>query len=145
MKTALVERPIELASVLAEVTAPECGAVVLFLGTVRDRHGGRAVAQIAYSAYRPMAETALARIASELEATIPDSRVAIVHRLGELAVGELSVVIAIASPHRAAAYEASRSALQRVKHEVPIWKRERYADGGESWREEEPLAEPALG
>ena len=83
MKTALVERPIELASVLAEVTAPECGAVVLFLGTVRDRHGGRAVAQIAYSAYRPMAETALARIASELEATIPDSRVAIVHRLGD--------------------------------------------------------------
>lgn len=134
----LVDGPIDAREVESRVAAPECGAVVLFLGTVRDHHRGRAVKLLTYSAYRPMAREALERIAAELEAA-DDVRVAIVHRLGDVPVGEPSVAIAVASPHRQAAYEASRTALERLKREVPIWKREHYADGEASWREEEPL------
>ena len=124
---------------LAAVTNRAAGASVLFLGTVRDRHDGREVAGIDYSAYEPMAERALARIAAELEAATPGLRVEIVHRLGALTVGEASVAIAASSPRRDVAREAVRVALERVKSEVPIWKRERYVDGGAVWREEEPL------
>jgi molybdopterin synthase catalytic subunit len=109
---------------------------------VRDRHGGREVVGIDYSGYEPMAERALARIEEELAAATPGLRVAIVHRLGALAVGEASVAIAASSPRRAAAQEAARLALERIKREVPVWKRERYADGSSAWREEEPLPTP---
>jgi molybdopterin synthase catalytic subunit len=113
--------------------------VVVFLGTVRDNHAGKPVEKLTYSAYRAMALEGLRRIVEDLEAAAPGLRAAIVHRLGEVPVGEASVVIAVASPHRAAAYEASRTALERLKAEIPIWKREHYADGGVAWREEEPL------
>jgi len=139
----LVDGPIDTVRVTAAVAGPGRGALVLFLGTVRDRHAGRPVEKLTYSAYRPMARERLARIVADLEATHPDLRAAIVHRLGEVPVGEPSVAIAVASPHRAAAYEASREALERLKAEVPIWKREHYADGGTAWREEEPLAATA--
>ena len=86
-----------------------------------------------------MALEGLRRIVADLEAGHENLRAAIVHRLGEVSVGEPSVVIAIASPHRAAAYDASRAALERLKAEIPIWKREHYADGEAAWREEEPL------
>lgn len=135
----LVDGPIDPASVERSVADPACGAVLLFLGTVRDHHDGRSVARLDYSAYRPMAEEVLARIVRELEAGGKRLRMAIVHRLGVVPVGEASVVIAAASPHRAEAYEASRLALERLKREVPIWKRESYADGDCVWREEEPL------
>ena len=88
-----------------------------------------AVERLTYSAYRSMAEERLARIVREIEAAGENLAIAIVHRLGEVPAGEASVVIAAASPHRAAAYEASRGALERLKHEVPIWKREHYAGG----------------
>ena len=107
----------------------------------RERRGHRVDAKLTYSAYRPMAAQALERIAVRARARATEGlRVAIVHRLGEVPVGEASVAIAIAAPHRAAAYEASRPALERLKSEVPIWKREHYADGSAAWREEEPLA-----
>ena len=86
-----------------------------------------------------MALAGLRRIAADLEASSPGLKAAIVHRLGEVPVGEASVVIAVASPHRAAAYEASRAALERLKTEIPIWKREHYSEGPAVWREEEPL------
>jgi molybdopterin synthase catalytic subunit len=140
----LVDGPIDVDAVVEQVAGPERGAVVVFLGTVRNHHAGRQVEKLTYSAYRRMAENALIRIMAELEAAAPGLRTAIVHRLGEVPVGEASVVIAVASPHRAAAYEASRTALERLKAEVPIWKREHYAEGGAVWREEEPLASPAL-
>ena len=124
---------------VAAVAAPSRGAVVVFQGTVRDQHAGRAVARLTYSAYRPMALAGLRRIAADLEASSPGLKAAIVHRLGEVPVGEASVVIAVASPHRAAAYEASRAALERLKTEIPIWKREHYSEGPAVWREEEPL------
>lgn len=139
---ALTDGPIDAGRLTAAVAGPGRGAVILFLGTVRNHHAGRPVARLTYSAYRTMARERLERIVVDLEAAHPGLRAAIAHRLGEVPVGEASVAIAVASPHRAAAYEASRQALERLKAEVPIWKREHYADGEAAWREEEPLAAP---
>jgi molybdopterin synthase catalytic subunit/molybdopterin converting factor small subunit len=139
LRAELVDGPIDADRVTAAVSGPGRGAVVVFLGTVRDNHAGRRVEKLTYSAYRSMAVEGLRRIVADLETAHPGLRAAIVHRLGEVAVGEASVVIAIGSPHRAAAYEASRTALERLKTEIPIWKREHYADGAAAWREEEPL------
>ncbi|HWN44784.1 MAG TPA: molybdenum cofactor biosynthesis protein MoaE [Thermoanaerobaculia bacterium] len=133
----LVDGPIDVDRAVRSVEAPGFGAVVVFLGTVRNHHAGRAVEKLTYSAYRRMAADTLAKIVAELE--VLGTRVAIVHRLGEVPVGEASVVIAVGSPHRAVAYEASRTALERLKAEVPIWKREHYAEGEAVWREEEAL------
>jgi molybdopterin synthase catalytic subunit/molybdopterin converting factor small subunit len=135
----LTDGPIDIGRAVAAVSGPGRGAVVIFLGTVRDHHAGRPVEKLTYSAYRVMALEGLRRIVADLEAGHENLRAAIVHRLGEVPVGEPSVVIAIASPHRAAAYDASRAALERLKGEIPIWKREHYADGGAEWREVEPL------
>jgi molybdopterin synthase catalytic subunit len=139
LRALLTDGPIDSAAVTDAVASPTRGAVLLFLGTVRNHHGGRAVERLTYSAYRSMAEERLRTIVRELEAEGDDLALAIVHRLGEVPAGEASVAIAAASPHRAAAYEASRRALERLKKEVPIWKRERYAGGEEAWREEEKL------
>jgi molybdopterin synthase catalytic subunit/molybdopterin converting factor small subunit len=139
LQAELVDGPIDTGRVVAAVSGPGRGAVVVFLGTVRDHHAGRPVEKLTYSAYRSMAQEGLRRIVADLEASAPGMRAAIVHRLGEVPVGEASVVIAASSPHRAAAYEASRTALERLKAEIPIWKREHYADGEAAWREEEPL------
>ena len=136
----LVEAPIDINAVRSRIEDSSCGAVVLFLGNVRDSHADRRVEGITYSAYRSMAAKRLATIERELEASFDGARLAIVHRLGHLEVGDTSVVIGASSPHRGAAYEASRIALERLKAEVPIWKKEHYADGDERWREEEPLA-----
>ncbi len=136
---ALTDEVIDVVDVVRRVKTRGRGAVLLFEGTVRDSHRGRAVTRLDYDAYHPMALEALGRIVRELEADGDDLAVVIVHRLGTVAAGETSVVIAVASPHRDAAYRASRQALERLKREVPIWKREHYADGEAEWREEEPL------
>jgi MoaE-MoaD fusion protein len=141
----LVDAPIDPQDVIARVASPACGAVLLFLGTVRDHSRRRdeaaaAVLKLTYTAYRPMACQALERIAADLERATEGLRIAIVHRLGEIPVGEPSVAIATAARHRAAAYGASRRALERLKSEVPIWKLEHYSDGHAAWREEESLA-----
>lgn len=136
----LTDTEIDTTRVTDAVAGPTRGAVLLFLGTVRDSHRGRPVERLTYSAYRSMAEERLRRIVTDLEAEAGDLRVAIVHRLGDVAVGDPSVAIACASPHRAAAYDASRKALERLKAEVPIWKKEHYADGEAAWREEELLS-----
>lgn len=140
----LVHTAIDVSAVESAVADPSCGAVLLFLGAVRNHHAGRDVARLTYSGYEPMALANLERIVRELEADGDRLRVSIVHRLGDVPVGEPSVVIAVASPHRAAAYDASRIALERLKKEVPIWKREHYADGEVVWREEEPLGNSAV-
>ena len=139
----LVDRPIDVGAVERRVARPDTGAVLLFVGTVRNHHKGRGVNQLTYSAYESMASTQNERICWELEDDSDGAQkvhVASVHRLGDVPVGEPSVVIAVSSPHREAAYGASRTALERLKKEVPIWKREHYADGEVAWREEEPLA-----
>ena len=140
LRAGLVDGPIDVDGVAASIAGPSRGAVVLFLGTVRDHHAGRSVSRLTYSAYRSMALDGLRRIVDDLEAGAPGLRAAIVHRLGDVPVGEASVVIAVASPHRAAAYDASRTALERLKTEIPIWKREHYTEGPPVWREEELLA-----
>ena len=139
-KTGLTDGPLDVdAIVAAAYPRPTAGPWSSSWGTVRNHHAGRAVEKLTYSAYRRMAEEGLARIVADLEASAPGLRAAIVHRLGDVPVGEASVVIAVGSPHRAAAYEASRTALERLKAEIPIWKREHYAGGEAAWREEEPL------
>jgi molybdopterin synthase catalytic subunit/molybdopterin converting factor small subunit len=143
LRAELTDEPLDAAQAVAAVSGPDRGAVVIFLGTVRDHHAGRPVEKLTYSAYRSMALEGLRQIVADLEAAHENLRAAIVHRLGEVPVGEASVVIAIASPHRTAAYEASRTALERLKAEIPIWKREHYADGEAEWREVEPLGKAA--
>lgn len=137
--TGLTHDPIDVQKIAGELSTPDCGAVLLFFGNVRNHHDGKTVAALTYRAYETMAKRRLVQIAEELEAEAEALRVAIVHRLGRVAVGEPSVIIAAASPHREAAYAASRRALERLKTEVPIWKYEEYADGHATWREEEDL------
>lgn len=128
-----------VAALIRAVEASTAGAVVLFLGNVRDHHQGRDVEAITYTAYESMAARRIRRIASEL--SDGDVTVAIRHRIGRLEVGETSVAIAASSPHRQESYAASRQALERLKAEVPIWKREHYRDGETAWREEEALGQ----
>lgn len=143
MRSGLTTGPLDVAGMLCAVAAPDCGAMAVFVGTVRNHHEGREVVAIDYSAYEAMAAKTLEQIAAELAAATPELRVLLRHRLGRLAVGEASIAIVAVSPRRDAALGAIRTALERVKSEAPIWKREIYADGGERWREEEALASPA--
>ncbi|HEY8369235.1 MAG TPA: molybdenum cofactor biosynthesis protein MoaE, partial [Thermodesulfobacteriota bacterium] len=129
----VVDGPIDVSGLVAEVSHPACGAVVVFLGTVRNHAEGRPVSGIEYHAYREMAARKLAEIGDEIRARWGLDRVAIVHRVGRLAIGDVSVAIVVASPHRAEAFEAARHAIERIKVIVPIWKKEAWADGGTHW------------
>jgi molybdopterin synthase catalytic subunit len=123
---------LDLTALLAEVEAPGRGGVATFVGLVRDHQGGRGVIALAYSAYEPMAEAVCAEIVAEAEGRWP-VKVALRHRLGELAIGEAAVAIAAAADHRDAAFEACRYVIEELKRRVPIWKRETYADGTVEW------------
>lgn len=125
--------PVDLAALLAGVAHDGAGAVATFLGLVRDRNAGTAVAGIDYEAYGPMAERELRAILAEAAGRWPDVRAAARHRTGYLAVGEASVAVAASSPHRAAAFDACRYVVEQLKARVPIWKREHYADGRRAW------------
>ena len=120
------------ADLLAEVSAPERGGVVTFVGLVRDHHGGRQVRSLAYSAYEPMAEAVCAEILAEAASRWP-VRIALRHRLGALAIGDAAVAIAVAGDHRDEAFAACRYLIEELKRRVPIWKRETYTDGSEEW------------
>ena len=111
------------------VAHPGAGAIATFIGTVRDHARDRAVTHLEYEAYAPAAELNMAQIGDEIRERWGIDHVAIVHRVGSLTIGEASVVISVASPHRDAAFEACRYAIQRIKEIVPIWKKEHYADG----------------
>jgi molybdopterin synthase catalytic subunit len=121
--------------VIEAVEHPSVGAIVTFLGTVRDRSQGRRVLYLEYDAYPEMAERTLRQIGEEIRERWGLDRVAIVHRVGRLEIGEASVAIAVAAPHRAEAFEACRYAIDRLKEIVPIWKKE-VREGGECWVEE---------
>lgn len=133
MYSAIVDAPIEPAALLERVSRNTNGAVVLFLGTVRDVNDGRAVTGIEYSAYISMAQRELATIIEEAAARIGCSDIAVEHRVGELRVGECSVAIAAAHPHRGLAFDGTRYVIEELKRRVPIWKREHYADGSREW------------
>jgi MoaE-MoaD fusion protein len=124
--------PIDLARLIEHVSGPDAGAVATFTGTVRDNARDRAVLDLEYEAYPGMAEREIARIARAVLADHGCLRAAIWHRTGVVAVGEASVAIAISSAHRAAAFAACKQAIDTLKVTVPIWKKERYADG-EVW------------
>jgi len=111
---------------------PSDGAYVLFEGIVRNHHEGKAVESIFYDAYRPMAEKEIEKIVGEVRAAFADVAIAVVHRLGHLVVGDSSIALVAASPHRAEAFTACRMMIDRIKETVPIWKKERGPDG-EEW------------
>jgi MoaE-MoaD fusion protein len=121
--------PIELAEVENAVRHSSAGAVVSFLGTVRDRTGEHEVVALEYEAYVEMAERWLRKIGEEIAEKWPGTRTAILHRAGRLAIGEASVAIAVASAHRADAFAGCRHAIERLKEDVPIWKKEIRKDG----------------
>jgi MoaE-MoaD fusion protein len=124
--------PLETAGISASVEDDGAGALVTFVGTVRDNARGRRVQWLDYEAYPEAAEKMLARIGDEMRERWPVLGVAIEHRTGKLAIGEASVVIAVSSAHRDAAFQAAAYAIERIKEIVPIWKKEFYEDG-ETW------------
>jgi molybdopterin synthase catalytic subunit len=133
MSVRLTTEPIDYHALTEEVRRPGCGGVVLFLGTVRDLTDGRVTAALDYEAYPGMAEKKLAEVEEETRRRWPVGGMALVHRLGRLEVGEVSVAVAVSCPHRAEAFEACRHAIDRLKEVVPIWKKENWADGTGEW------------
>lgn len=129
---AISDAPIAIDRLLAEVGDPDAGAIATFLGTTRRTNRGRNVLKLEYEAYRDMAEAELRRIGDEAAKRWQICRVAIVHRVGEVPLGEASVAIAVSAPHRAEAIHACHFAIDRLKHVAPIWKKE-YFEGGEVW------------
>jgi len=133
MRTGMVEGPLDPRALLDEVAQHRNGATVLFVGTVREMNEGEAVSGLDYSAYAGMAESELASIAREAAARWATNDIVVEHRTGSLQLGEASVVIAVAHPHRGEAYEASRYIIEELKKRLPVWKREHYADGRAEW------------
>ena len=129
----LVRDAIDPLRVIRAVASPANGAVLLFLGAVRQVNDGRDVTGIDYAAYEAMAQRELDAIVAEGVARFGAADLAVVHRLGELAVEEVSVAIAVGHPHRDPAYALSRWVIEELKRRVPIWKREHYADGTREW------------
>lgn len=127
--------PIDPTEALAQVGGPEDGAAVLFLGVVRNANEGRRVSGVEYEGYAEMAREELAAIVGEAAERAGSLRVGAVHRLGDLKVGEVSVAVAVSTPHRAEAFEAARYVMEEVKKRLPVWKRERYLDGEPEWLE----------
>ena len=125
----LTEQPLDPRAVEALVEDPGCGAFVTFVGTVRDTNEGRDVDYLEYEAYPGMAERKMAEIGDEIRQRWGLERVAMAHRLGRCAIGDASIVISVASPHRKEAFEACHYAINRVKEIVPIWKKEVWRDG----------------
>ena len=145
MRTALTDSPIDTAALVAEVSRGANGATLLFIGTVREVNEGRPVTGIEYSAYRSMAERELAAVASEAAEQFTTNDIVVEHRLGTLEIGDASVAIAVAHPHRGRAYDASRYVIEQLKKRVPIWKLEHYVDGTREWvnANGQHVAEPA--
>jgi molybdopterin synthase catalytic subunit len=135
-RVAVTSGPLDVQALTADVmaTAPADGAIVTFVGVVRGHNQGRNVQYLEYEAYEPLAVRALGRIVDEVRDAWSDVRIGMTHRVGRLELGEASVIIVAASPHRADAFAACRYAIERIKQIVPIWKRE-YFEGGDVWLE----------
>ena len=139
----LTDRPIELGALVALVQSDERGGIACFVGRVRNHHGGRAVSHLEYEAYRPMVEAECARIVGETETRWPVSA-ALQHRIGHLEIGDTAVAIAVAAAHRDEAFAACRHLIEEVKRRVPIWKRETYTDGSQTWVDPTRAVQPAV-
>lgn len=139
----LVREAIQPRELIESLKAPEDGAVVVFDGFVRNNFKGRQTLHLEYEAYEPMAYAKMRAIGAEIRAKFSVHRIAIVHRLGRLEIGETSILIAVSSAHRAAAFDACRYAIDTLKRTVPIWKKEFFA-GGAVWAEGEALPQKAI-
>ena len=133
MRVALVQAPIDVAKLLTEVNTPSSGATTLFLGTVRDVNEGRPVLGIDYSAYASMAQHEMELIAREASERFGTPHIVMEHRIGYLALTDVSIAIAVSHARRTPAMDAVRYAIEEVKKRVPIWKREHYIDGTREW------------
>jgi molybdopterin synthase catalytic subunit len=129
----LVDHAIDTAALLERVNSPAAGAVVLFLGTVREMTGGRRTVALDYECYREMARKKLAELEAEARRRWPIVECAIIHRLGRLELAEASVAVAVSTPHRDDAFEAAKWLIDALKKEVPIWKKENWDDGSTEW------------
>lgn len=129
----LTPGPIDHHALTEAVRRPDCGAVVTFLGTVRDLTDGKETIALDYEVYPGMAERKMAEIEREVRQRWPVGEMTMIHRTGHLGVGEVSVAVAVSCPHRAQAFEACRHAIDRLKELVPIWKKENWADGRTEW------------
>jgi molybdopterin synthase catalytic subunit len=130
--------PLRLADFLTDAAPPDCGALAIFAGTVRNSHEGRAVKGIHYHAYPPLAERRLLEIEAEAEHRCA-GRVRVAHAMGELGVGDISVVVVVHAGHRAGAFETCRWTIDTIKLAVPIWKEERYVEGDSRFLDGSPL------
>jgi molybdopterin synthase catalytic subunit len=133
MRAWITPDPITPETVLQEVGSAADGAAVLFIGTVRQQSEGRAVTGMRYEAYAEMAASVLLQITQEAAAQAGTDRIAVVHRTGELSIGDVSVAIAVSSPHRGEAFDASRYIIEQIKVRLPVWKHEHYAAGRSRW------------
>ena len=131
--TRVQEAPLSLDEAAEAVADPAAGAVCIFTGTVRDHSDAGDVTGLTYEAWRELAERRLRELAGEILERWPARRVAIVHRVGALGVGETSVIVAVSAPHRAEAFEACRHGIERLKEDVPIWKKEGLVTGDAHW------------
>jgi len=129
LRARLTREALDLARLISEVSAPSCGGIASFVGVVRDHDEGRRVLALEYDAYETLAQAQIAAVAAEALGRWPEARIAVEHRAGRLVVGEASVAIAVACPHREEAFACCRFVIDRVKEAVPIWKREEGEDG----------------
>lgn len=131
---AIQDNPIDSAQLLCLVEDPRCGAAALFLGIVRNHHEGKSVRYLEYEAYKPMAEKVMGEILGEMRERWDVKKVAMVHRVGPLQIGEAAVAVVVSTPHRQDSFEACRYGIDEIKVRAPIWKKE-YYEGGEHWVE----------
>jgi molybdopterin synthase catalytic subunit len=129
----LTHQPIETHLLADRVRRNHCGAVVLFLGTVRDVTGDEVTVALEYQAYAPMAEKKMREIEGEIRSRFPVGDILMVHRLGRMEVGEVAVAVVVSSPHRKEAFEACSQAMDRLKEVVPIWKKDSAPNGATQW------------
>jgi molybdopterin synthase catalytic subunit len=142
-RASIVSDEIYPASLIKAVSAPEYGAISLFVGTVREVNEGRSVSAIEYSAYKSMASAELERILDEAEARFGVPALVVEHRIGLLGLGDVSVAIAAAHPHRAPALDCTRFVIEEIKKRLPIWKKEHYADGTREWVDPTRAGQPS--
>ena len=129
----LTEQPLDLDALIADSVDPRSGALVVFGGTVRNHHEGRGVTQLKYSAYAPLGERLIRVIEQATVAKFKVHHCRVVHRTGELGIGEVAIYAIVRAAHRREAFAAAQYAVDRVKHEVPVWKEEFYADGSSAF------------
>lgn len=136
-EVSIVEGTLDIQGIRASVTDPRAGAVVLFEGCARDHHGGRAVQELGYEAFGPMAERELAFLRTQAIERFGLCRCTVHHRIGTVPLTETAVAVATSAPHRRSAFAAALWIMDAIKERVPVWKRERYSEGDENWVEGE--------